>query len=304
MPTPLLSVIVSTYNRPDALRAVLEGLLHQSETNFECIVADDGSTTPTREVVDAFAQRFHGRLKHVWHADEGFRLSAIRNLAAEHSSGEFLCFLDGDCVPRNHFVAAHQKIAEEGWISRGSRVLMSEAFTQQVLHDLIPMHALTMQQLSLHHRAGDLNRVHPMQEGPLDFLRNLTARFRPAHWRSVRTCNVVVSKHNLITVRGFDENFTGWGFEDSDFCVRMLNAGIRIQRAPAATTVLHLWHQERDRSLQSDNMQRLQQTLRDRRILPVRGLYGDGLQGIVHGNNGPTHTECPSHTHNIPHHDF
>ncbi len=288
MPQTSLSVIVSTYNRPDALRAVLEGFVHQSTTAFECIVADDGSGPATKEVVDSFIPQFHGRLKHVWHADEGFRLSAIRNRASLATETPFLCFVDGDCVPRRHFVESHLAIAAEGWISRGSRVLMREDFTNEVLQQHLPLHAMPLPELARRYQLGELNRVHPLQDGFVDVMRQFTARWRPWHWRSVRTCNVVVSHHNFNSVRGFDEQFTGWGFEDSDFCVRMLNAGFRIQRAPAATTVLHLWHRERERDHQDGNNALLQQTLRDDRILPELGLYGEGLSGILP-------TSSPSH---------
>jgi len=76
-----ISVIVATYNRPDALDAVLRSLVRQNDADFEVLVADDGSTQPTKELIDAWQKRFNGRLRHVWHADDGFRLAEIRNRA-------------------------------------------------------------------------------------------------------------------------------------------------------------------------------------------------------------------------------
>src|SRR6476469_7252608 len=95
----LISVIVTTYNRPDALAVVLEGLLAQTDRRFEVIVADDGSTDATRKVVASFRQRWPHEtgMLHAWHADTGFRLSAVRNLGVYAAKGDYLIFLDGDC---------------------------------------------------------------------------------------------------------------------------------------------------------------------------------------------------------------
>ncbi|MGB2815739.1 MAG: glycosyltransferase, partial [Burkholderiaceae bacterium] len=98
-----VSVIVSTYNRPDALRAVLAGLAEQGDRGFEVLVADDGSGDETRATVAECAAVSAVPVRHIWHEDKGFRLSAIRNLAAAHAEGEYLVFIDGDCVPRLDF---------------------------------------------------------------------------------------------------------------------------------------------------------------------------------------------------------
>ena len=76
-----ISVIVATYNRPDALDAVLRSLTRQRDRDFEILIADDGSTSQTRDVIGAWQPHFDGRLCHIWHPDEGFRLAEIRNRA-------------------------------------------------------------------------------------------------------------------------------------------------------------------------------------------------------------------------------
>ena len=101
----LISLIVSTYNRPDALNLVLQSLNQQTDTEFEVIVADDGSKEDTRQLVHTFQKNFSRPLLHAWHEDTGFRLAAVRNLAVKHSSGSYLIFLDGDCIVQNDFIA-------------------------------------------------------------------------------------------------------------------------------------------------------------------------------------------------------
>ena len=107
----LTAVIVTTYNRPDALAAVLAGYAAQRDAEFELLIADDGSTDDTRRVVDEFKARAKFPVTHVWHEDQGFRAAAIRNRALAATRAEYVIFSDGDCVPSPRFVAQHQHLA-------------------------------------------------------------------------------------------------------------------------------------------------------------------------------------------------
>lgn len=126
-----VSAIVTTYNRPDALREVLHGLVRQTRLPNQVLIADDGSGPETRLLVENFAQQAPFSIQHVWQADEGFRAAAIRNRAIEQASGEYLVFLDGDCIPSLQFIADHLKVARPGCWVQGKRVLVSESATAQ-----------------------------------------------------------------------------------------------------------------------------------------------------------------------------
>ena len=107
--TELISVIVTTYNRPDALAASLRALAAQSDRNFEIVVADDGSGPDTARVIENWAARYTVAIKHVWQRHEDFRGSEIRNRGIRASSGHYCIFLDGDCLARTNFVANHRQ---------------------------------------------------------------------------------------------------------------------------------------------------------------------------------------------------
>src|SRR5262245_26670396 len=107
-----ISVIVSTYDWPEALRSVLYGLKNQTDENFEVLVADDGSDHRTADVVRAAQSRIP--ITHVWQEHKGFRVAEARNKAILASRGEYCIFLDGDCIPREGYVAAHRRLAEHG----------------------------------------------------------------------------------------------------------------------------------------------------------------------------------------------
>ncbi|MGE5162343.1 MAG: glycosyltransferase family 2 protein [Betaproteobacteria bacterium] len=264
----LISVIVTTYNRPDALGAVLAGLAAQADRGFEVVVADDGSRDDTRALVEQAGYGFPVPLGHVWQEDRGFRAGAARNRAAERARGDYLVFLDGDCIPRPDFVTRHRALAERGWMVAGNRILLSESLTARALRERLPLHAWSARDWSAARRRGDVNRTLPLATLALGPLRKLAA----SRWQRVRTCNLGVWADDFRQVRGFDETFEGWGFEDSDLAVRLLNAGVKRKEGAFATGVLHLWHRENDRRHEGRNWDLLQQRIRSRETLPSRGL--------------------------------
>jgi glycosyltransferase involved in cell wall biosynthesis len=262
----LISVIVATFNRPDALDAVLRSLADQSDDEFEVVVADDGSGTETALVVKEWST--HLRLRHVWHEDNGFRLAEIRNRAIRVSSGRYCVFLDGDCVVRPSFVAAHRRLAEPGYFVTGNRVLLSPAFTQHALRNGLPLHRFSLTRWLGLRALGAVNRIAPLIHLPLGQLRQLKA----SRWRGARGSNMAFWRGDLDRVDGFDAAFSGWGREDSDIFVRMMRAGVRRKDGRFATGVLHLWHVEADRSQLADNERHLAEVLRDQRVQATRGL--------------------------------
>ncbi len=136
-----IAVIITTYNRPDALARVLDGYRAQTSRGFELIVADDGSTEDTGQVVERFRQTAPFPVAHIWQEDRGFRAAAIRNRALASTSADYIIFTDGDCVPVPAFVARHRRLAEPGCFVGGNRILLSREFTRAVLEQGLPVHA-------------------------------------------------------------------------------------------------------------------------------------------------------------------
>ena len=101
------SVIISTYNSPDWLQKVLWGYETQSEPDFEIVIADDGSTSETADMIVAMQKNSKLNIQHVWHKDAGFQKTKILNKAILASKTDYLIFTDGDCIPRQDFVKAH-----------------------------------------------------------------------------------------------------------------------------------------------------------------------------------------------------
>ena len=268
----LISVIVTTYNRPDALAAVIRALLDQTDPNFEVIIADDGSGQPTRDALTAFRTAAHAkgmkRLVHAWQPDDGFRASAARNLGVYASKGEYLVFLDGDCVPRPDYIARHRLLAEKGFMVSGSRVLMSEPFTKDVLSSGDPIHKRGLSYWLRQRLSGNTNKIVPLLHFPNTDMRH----YRAVKWSRIKSCNLAIWRDDYVTVDGFDESFVGWGHEDADVVLRLARHGIRRKGGAFSTEVFHLWHRENTRATESQNRKRVEDRMKTGVIRADAGL--------------------------------
>ena len=263
-----IAVIVTTYNRPDALAAVLEGYFAQDTHAFELIIADDGSTDETRRLIEGYARRAPFPVKHVWQEDRGFRAAAARNRALAATDVDYVIFSDGDCVPPARFVGRHRALAEPGYFVAGNRILLSERFTGDVLRGRVAIHEWSHGQWVHAWLRGDVNRLLPLltlPDGPL-------RKRAPRRWEGVKTCNVAAWRADLERANGFDEAYAGWGLEDSDLVIRLTHAGIMHKSARFAAPVFHLWHKEWDRSRLGGNRRLLDEILASRRIEATVGL--------------------------------
>ena len=272
--TPLISLVISTYNRPDALAAVIEACFLQTDSNFEIIIADDGSGPATRECVAALTARSPLRMQHVWQPDEGFRLSTARNRGTLAASGAYLVFLDGDCIPQRDFIAQHRKLAQQGYLVTGSRILLSEAFTARILAERIDLPGASSSAKLGYRLGGHMNKV-------LQVLLRLPDTHRTSQrftWRRIKGCNLAMWRCDLDTVNGFDESFRGWGHEDADLVLRMFNAGVMRKEGAFATEVFHLWHREAQRDQAASNRHLVLERAANKSYLASQGLHTPARQ--------------------------
>jgi glycosyltransferase involved in cell wall biosynthesis len=273
--TALISVIVATYDRADALDAVLRSLAAQRDRHFEVVVADDGSGPETAALIERWKPRLGVALRHVRHEHREFRAAEIRNRAIRESAGAYCLFLDGDCIVRPDFIAVHRRLAEPGWFVTGNRALLTPALTDAALKRGLPIERWGFGDWLRQRFQGGVNRLAPVLRLPLGPARKL----RPGAWEGARSCNLAVWRADLDTVDGFDASFSGWGREDSDLLIRLMRAGVRRKDGNFATGVLHLWHANADRSGLPDNERRLAAVIESKRIRAERGMSSLGGDG-------------------------
>jgi glycosyltransferase involved in cell wall biosynthesis len=270
----VLSIIVTTYNRTDALNAVLRGLFAQTDEGFEIIVADDGSGPQTAAAIQALRPLSPVPLHHCWQEDLGFRAAAIRNRAAGLARGGYLVFLDGDCVPRRDFVAGHRRLARPGRFVPGSRILLNQTLTEQLLAQGVQIHETSFSRALGWRLRGQCNKVLPLLPLPA-WLAGLGKR---GSWRNAQSCNLGMWKEDLVAVNGFDELFEGWGYEDSDLVIRLLHQGVARLEGRFATPVFHLWHNASPRDRHDENRRLLQRRLKDPGWVRAERGYREAIQ--------------------------
>jgi glycosyltransferase involved in cell wall biosynthesis len=280
----LISVVVPTYNREDALDAVLRGLSRQTDREFEVVVADDGSGPQTAALIRSWLPRLGAPLRHVRHDHAGFRAAEIRNRAILAAAGDYFLFLDGDCIPRPGFIAAHRALAEPGWFVTGNRTLLSRELTKRVLAEGIEPELWGLRTFLRERFAGRVNRLAPLAPLPLGPLRKL----HPQVWQGARSANLGIWAADLKRVDGFDARFSGWGLEDSDLLIRLMRAGVRRKDGRFATGVLHLWHPPEDRAALPRNQAQLDDVIAATEVRAQRGLSA-AMEDIPQG--GPPAAE-------------
>ncbi|MBA3005036.1 MAG: glycosyltransferase family 2 protein [Proteobacteria bacterium] len=224
------SLIITTYNWKEALELSLLSVFTQSQFPNEIIIADDGSDNATREIVESLAKKSPVPLIHSWQQNKGFRLARSRNKAIAKATGEYLILIDGDIVLEQHFIADHILAAQTGFFVQGSRVLLNEKSTQQALQQKKIRVCLCA--------PGIENRKNCLRSSLLSSL----CSFSSKKLSGIKTCNFAFWKKDAEAVNGFNEEFLGWGREDSEFTARLLNNGIRRQNIRFNALAYHLYH--------------------------------------------------------------
>ena len=222
------------------------------------IIADDGSTADTQHMIAKFRETSKFEVHHVWQEDDGFRAAQIRNKAVANSKGEYIIFIDGDCVVYPNFIEGHNRLAEKGYFVRGSRVMLSDTYTQEFIQTEISPLGLGFFELFYLWRKKKIKRIFPLVSIPLGLLR----KQKKKEWYGVKTCNLGMWREDFLAVNGFDEQYVGWGHEDADLAIRLINNGVCRKEGVNAVTVLHLWHSLNDRTHLEENKNRLEQRLK------------------------------------------
>ena len=257
---PSLGLIVNTFNQPDYLARVLSAVARQTAPPGEVLLADDGSAEETRHVFAAWTKTQSTRAEHVWQPHEGFRRSRVLNLAIARTHADYLVFLDGDTVPHPAFLEDHRRLARAAHFLQGHRALIE-------------------QQGAAWFGLGDFSsdRRRALWQWQLGGLKYAFRWPRPrvrlrSDLRGIRGCNLGLWRADLRRVNGYNEAFVGWGREDSELAVRLMNAGVQRLDARGWALCYHLWHPPESRGNLAANDDLLVQTQRQHATRCALGL--------------------------------
>ncbi|MDR1918544.1 MAG: glycosyltransferase family 2 protein [Tannerellaceae bacterium] len=241
---PTVSLVVSTYNNPAFLRLSMKSLFAQTVLPFEVLIADDGSTDETYKQIAILRKESPIPLVHVWQPDEGFRAGQIRNVAIAAARSEYIVQIDGDILMEPHFIADHLLHRKTKTLLQGSRVFVTEQKTQALI-------AQDSARLSFFSR-GLQRRENALRSRLISAY--LTTRYRnPYPLYYARGCNMSFYKDDFIRVNGYSHDFTGWGHEDSELTLRLLNSGCEKHYIKFHCVAYHLHHKNLSRSMEATN---------------------------------------------------
>ena len=247
-----VSVVLAVYERAEALDVVLRAFSEQPPPVPELVIADDGSGAEIGAVVERWREAL--TIRHVWQENRGFRKARALNLAALAATGDYLVFLDGDCIPRRTFMSSLRLAARPGWFLTTKRMMLGERLTGRVLEADLPVWRWSA--------AEWLVRA-PSDIGRLGFI--VPARDRRRPWRPDQPefvppyhayCMFALARKDFERVNGYEGRCTrSTDGEDQDLAIRLRRSGMKCGWPGPKATVLHLWHAERhDRTDRQDRV--------------------------------------------------
>ncbi len=233
------SVIISTYNSPAWLEKVLWGYSVQTVLDFEIVIADDGSTKETKELLDKMSEATQLSIRHVWHKDEGFQKTKILNKAILATKTDYCIFTDGDCVPRKDFVEIHLKHSKKGYFLSGGHFPLSLELSNRISkNNIINQNVFDLKWLKSEGLKNSFKNVKLTKFKSISSIINLITPTK-ATWNGG---NASAWKNDIVAVNGFDERMQ-YGGEDREFGERLINYGLKPKRIRYFAICIHLEHE-------------------------------------------------------------
>lgn len=226
------SLLISTYNWPEALELVLLSVLNQKTLPNEVVIADDGSTENTKILIEKFKKKFPVNIRHIWHEDNGFTKTIILNNALKTITSDYVIQIDGDIILHPYFIKDHLSQAKKGMYLFGSRTSLTKSYSKKVLHE---------KQIKFFWLNNGLLRKTRAIYFPAY---NLFTKAKHKNSGKLRGCNMSYWTADALSINGYNEDYVGWGYEDFDFAQRLLHSGVAAKRIKHAAIQYHIFHKE------------------------------------------------------------
>jgi len=259
-PFPKCSLVTPTYNWPEALELLLKSVEQQSILPDEVIIADDGSSSETKELIQNFEKTFPVSLIHIWHEDKGNRKPRIMNKAIANTRHEYIIEIDGDIIMNKFFIEDHLRFSEAGLYLFGSRVNIQKEFLGKLFQN---------QKLGFNFFSKGIQKRGRTLRFPF-----FASQIKPVEKRSgkLRGCNMSFWREDFIKINGFNENLVGWGIDDSEMIQRLHNIGMKGKRLKFAGIAYHIYHKEQSKSHIEINEEIEKQTTEKKLIYAEKGV--------------------------------
>lgn len=260
MSYPSCSLIVSTYNWPEALELVLLSIINQTILPNEVIIADDGSTDKTKQLIENFQNKLAIPLLHVWQEDNGFRLAAIRNKAIATAKYDYIIQIDGDVILNKNFIKDHLKFANKDHYLFGNRVNIKQKKLEKLYKS---------KNTNLNLFSSNIGKR--LRSIRIPFYNFFTSKNYKVS-KKLRGCNISFWKENILKINGYNEDFVGWGGEDYEFIHRLHKSGIHGKRIKHAAIMYHIYHKEASKANCYKNAEVQQKSFENHSFVAINGI--------------------------------
>lgn len=236
-----IALLISTYNYSEALDIIIDGISKQVHLPDEIIIAEDGKDPKTFKVVNSWKKKISSRFIHVTQKDLGFRKALVLNKAIQLSKSDYIIQIDGDCIPDKYFVIDHKLNAKKGCYLYGTRVHIKNDYISKIFW----YYKYKNKRIIFSFFSPNIKKR--FRKLRIPFLSQFYC-FKDKISPKFRGCNTSFWKKDFIDVNGYNNQFNGWGREDSDLMIRFHNNGLKSKRLKFLAIVYHLDHGEKDRS--------------------------------------------------------
>ncbi|MBA1438791.1 MAG: glycosyltransferase [Epsilonproteobacteria bacterium] len=266
-----VSVIVTVYKNTIALKLILDALRRQTYKEFEVVVAEDDQDDAMKVLL---AQYDDLNILHVSHEDKGMRKNIIQNKALAKANGEYLIFIDGDCIPYSTFIEGHVILAEEKTVLSGRRVNLDEVVSNDLRNNKYTSIYLEqnywrffrlMRDKTVKYEQG----IYLNPKGVIynKFIKNSKRNV------SILGCNFSCFKSDFMAINGFDESYAGTALgDDTDLDWRFRAYGCSLKSCKNVANVFHLYHEVFDRGEATDRLVLMKQREKDNLFICQKGV--------------------------------
>lgn len=254
------ALIITTYNQPKRLALVLDSVKNLDPLPNEVLIADDGSKEDTAKLIQEYQKNFPCALKHIWQEDKGFRAAASRNKAINASSSEYIILIDGDMILEKSFIADHLKFARLKTILQGSRTILNENESKEILKNNDFKLAFNKRNLKNKKNGFLACLIYNFSKTNKNFFKKLHLV------KGSKTCNMSFYKSDFEAIEGFNEKFVGWGREDSEFVARFLFNNGLFRRLKFNALAYHIYHEENSKNMLESNHQIYLDTIKNKKV--------------------------------------
>lgn len=266
-----VSLIIAVYKDVESLALIIQALKRQTYKNFEVIIAEDGESSAMK----GFVASIEGLdVKHTTQEDIGVRKARSQNNGILASSGEYLIFIDGDCIPYTTFIEAHAALAQRRAVLSGRRVNLSEALTRKIKHhelDVIDIEKRLYKYIAL---AFEKNSKYEygVYLSPKGWLYPLLSKLRKRN-TSILGCNFSCFREDMSAINGFDEGYGETSLsDDTDLDWRFRACGLEIKSCKNVANMFHLWHTYNERDIGPFYWNKMVENQKENRFVCEKGL--------------------------------